>query len=189
MITRKLLVAACLLSARTATAGPYMTGIGMTNLNLFPDGLLPDFSGPLWLGGGYGVGLGESSRGAVLRGGLALIKFDGVASLSEPAGMGGIEVLVHLDENPYFTIGAIGQRGFGPILAGAHAGLAVRETEASGDSDYALVVGPELSYPLRWRAHPRFAPSAVWFVRVEVAISGRDSFHDKALAGVALALW
>jgi hypothetical protein len=180
------LLLACVLCSSTATAGPYMTGLGMTNLNLFPDGLFPDFSGPLWLGGGYGVG---DSHGAVIRGGLVLIKFDEVETLAEPGGMGGFEFLVHLDDDPYFSMGLIGQRGFGPILVGAHAGFAIRETEASGDSDYALVVGPELSLPLRWRPRKRFAPCAVLFARVDVPVSGRDSFHDKAIAGVQLALW
>lgn len=180
----------CLLLARAAEAGPYMTGIGLTNLDLFPNGLFPEFSGPLQVGGAYGQRLGGSaSSGGVLRIGIGLIKFDDVDTLAEPSGMVAFESLVHFEDSTYVTMGLNVQRGFGPIMVGGSAGFAIRGADESGNSDLAIVLGPELSVPLRWRARPRFTPAAVLFARLDVAASRRDAFGDKAIAGLWFAMW
>ena len=183
------ILATLALLAHNATAGPYMTGLGMTNVDLFPNGLFPDCSGPLFVGGGYATGLDAADAGGFVRFGMTLLKFDDVASLASPQWMAALDFVVHAGGDPYFTMGLAFERGVHRFLIGAGTGIAIRETPASGDSDYALIVSPELALPLRWRAHPRFTPSAILFARVDVSITGRDSFADRLLGGVSFAVW
>ena len=182
-------IATLVLLTRSSLAGPYMTGLGMTNVDLFPNGLFPDCSGPLLVGGGYAKGLDSPDGGGFVRFGMTLLKFDDVRSLAPAQWMAALDFVVHAAGDPYFTMGLAFERGVSRFLIGAGAGLAIRETPASGDSDYALIVSPELALPLRWRAHPRFTPSAIVFARVDLSISGRDSFDDRVLGGVSFAVW
>jgi hypothetical protein len=166
------------LCASPAAAGPYLTGLGLGDYDLFPDGLFPEYSAPFEVGGGY------ATDGPVLRVGLAALKYDDLPTLAPPAGMLSLDVMLHFAEATVGTIVGTFQYGFGPIMAGAGVGAILL-----ADGPVGAVVTAEVSLPLRFRLKKRFSPSVIAFARAEIPVSERDVYDDQILLGASVLVW
>ncbi len=169
-----------------------MTGLGTGGgggFNLFPDGLFPEFSGPLLVGGGHATALagGDDDGGGVLRVGFAALQFRGRAALAPPRLMVVFEVLYGFGNDVAIIDGGV-HAGVGPVLVGAGIGAVMREA-APEVLDRGLVISPELSLPLRLRGRARFAPSIVLFARLDVIPFDRVTFADQLTAGATFVGW
>lgn len=167
-----------------------MTGLGMTNLSgdLFAHGLLPRYSGPLFVGGA--VSMEHGGAGGAFRLGLGGIKYEDESRFGRPIGMGMVELLAHWGDGHGgdITVDAVAERAVGRLLIGGGAGVAWREADWATPAA-AMLINPEISLPLRLRGDAQFTPSLLVFARFELVALGRHEFDDKALLGASFVVW
>jgi len=163
-----------------------MGGMGMSGGGGF-EHLFDDFSGLLFVGSGYADGV-QRGGGYVVRIGFGAIRYEGIDAFEKPRGLFTFDCTIHVEDIAWASMGFVYQRAFGRALIGGGASLAEAD-RPGGQSDYALMISPEVALPLRWRAGAELFNTAMVFARADVMLSGRDGFSDQLIAGVSIGIF